>query len=196
MNPSRAPKSEKPKKSRTRPHERRTFSPGVDRLEQRISLSGLSPVGNSGQFIAYGSLNHNETVVRARRTARKRDGASRKGRRPLAPAVEGLERRVSLSGFGLTGSITHAAGHLHSAGMAVNHNETLVRARPVRRRNGAGRKDRRPLAPAVEGLERRISLSGVGLTASVTHAAGLVQQCGIMVNHNETLVRAPRRRGR
>jgi hypothetical protein len=33
MNLSRAPKSEKPKKSRTRPHDRRTFTPGVDRLE-------------------------------------------------------------------------------------------------------------------------------------------------------------------
>jgi hypothetical protein len=138
MNLSRAPKSEKPKKSRTRPHDRRTFTPGVDRLEQRISLSGLSLTGS----IAHGarlvepdglSANHHETLVRARRTARKPDGARRKDRRPLAPAVEGLEQRISLSGLGLTGSITHAAGLVEPDGTTLNHNETLVRA-PRRRR--------------------------------------------------------------
>jgi hypothetical protein len=138
MNPSRAPKSEKPRKSRTRPDGRRTFAPGVDRLERRVSLSGLS----------------------------------------------------------LTGGIMHGGGHVHPNSIIVNHNETLVRARPARKRDGAGRKDRRPLAPAVEGLERRVSLSCVGLTGSLTHGAGHVQPRGIMLNHNETLVRPPRRRGR
>ena len=45
MNAIRAPRSEKPKKSRTRPDGRRTFTPGVDRLEQRVSLSGLTLTG-------------------------------------------------------------------------------------------------------------------------------------------------------
>ena len=134
MNPSRAPKSEKPRKSRTRPHDRRTFTPGVDCLERRISLSSLSPTGHPSHVIARGlTTNHNETLVRAR-PARKRDGSGRKDRRALTPAVEGLERRVSLSGLSLTGSITHGVGLVQPCGTTVNHNETLVRARRLRRR--------------------------------------------------------------
>src|SRR5262249_41360100 len=110
MNPSRAPKSEKPRKSRTRPDGRRTFTPGVDRLEQRVSLSGLSPIGHYGHVVACGlTANHNETLVRAR-PPRKRAVSNRPVRRALAPAVEGLERRVSLSGLSLTGSITQGVG--------------------------------------------------------------------------------------
>jgi hypothetical protein len=133
MNRSRAPKSENPKKSRTRPDGRRTFTPGVDRLEQRVALSGLSPTGNSGHVIAFGlTANHNETLVRGR-PPRRRTGAGREVRRTLAPTVEGLERRVSLSGLGLTGSITHGVGLVPPCGSTINHNETLVRA-PRRRR--------------------------------------------------------------
>jgi len=133
MNPSRAPKSEKPKKSRTRPHDRRTFTPGVDRLEQRISLSALGPIAGSGHVIALGlTANHNETIVRTR-PPRKRTGARREVRRTLEPAVEGLERRVSLSGLNLSVGLTHGVGVVHTCGTTVNHNETLVRA-PRRRR--------------------------------------------------------------
>jgi hypothetical protein len=72
MNPSRVPKSETPRKSRTRPDGRRTFTPGVDRLEQRISLSGLSPTVGSGHVVACGrEINHNETLDRAPRRGRR-----------------------------------------------------------------------------------------------------------------------------
>ena len=74
MNLSRAPKSEKPRKSRTRPDSRRTFILGVDRLEQRISLSSLIPTGNTGHIIPPPlsiALNHNETLVRAPRQTRR-----------------------------------------------------------------------------------------------------------------------------
>jgi hypothetical protein len=118
----------KPKKSRTRPHDRRTFTPGVDRLEPRISLSHVDPTGHSGHVTALGVwVNHNETLVRARRP-RKRNGVGRKDRRPLAQAVEGLERRVSLSCVGLTGSMTGAVRVPPPPGTTLNHNETLVRA--------------------------------------------------------------------
>jgi hypothetical protein len=137
MSPSRAPKSEKLKKSRTRPDGRRTFTPGVDRLEQRISLSSLTPTVGSGHVVTCGKeMNHNETLVRAR-TPRKRKGAGRKDRRPLTPAVEGLERRISLSGVGLTASVTHGAGLVEPDGTTLNHNETLVRV-PRRRRRVVG----------------------------------------------------------
>ena len=72
MNLLSAPKSEKPKKSRTRPHDCRTFTPGVDRLEPRISLSCVGLTGR----MTHGTgnvepdsiaLNHNETLVRAPR---------------------------------------------------------------------------------------------------------------------------------
>jgi hypothetical protein len=139
MNTIRAPKSEKPKKPRTRPESRRAFTPSVDRLEQRISLSGLSPSGNLGHGIPLGptligGTNHNETLVRAR-PPRKRNGARREVRRALAPAVEGLERRVSLSGLSLTGGLAHSVGLAQGYGLigGNNHNETLVRA-PRRRR--------------------------------------------------------------
>jgi hypothetical protein len=53
------------------------------------------------------------------------------------------------------------------------------------------------LAPAVEGLEQRISLSGLSLTGSMTHGAAPVPPPpGTTLNHNETLVRASRRRRR
>ena len=134
MNPSRAPKSEKPRKSRALPHDRRTFTPGVDCLERRISLSSLSPTGHPSHVIARGlSTNHNETLVRAR-PPRERAVSNRPVRQALAPAVEGLERRVSLSDQSLTGSITHGVGLVQRYGTTVNHNETLVRTRRLRRR--------------------------------------------------------------
>jgi hypothetical protein len=76
MDPSRAPKSEKPKKFRTRPHDRRTFTPGVDRLERRVSLSGVgltaSVTHGAGLVEPDGTtLNHNETLVRAPRRRRR-----------------------------------------------------------------------------------------------------------------------------
>jgi hypothetical protein len=133
MNVSLASKSKKPRKSRTRPEGRRTFTPVVDRLDQRISLSSVSPTGSSGHFMTCGlTSNHNETLVHAR-TPRNRKSASRKDRRPLVPAVEGLERRISLSTIGLTGSITQGAGGIRPCGTTLNHNETLVPA-PRRRR--------------------------------------------------------------
>jgi hypothetical protein len=115
MNPSHAPKPEKPRKSRTRPDGRRTFTPGVDRLDQRISLSGIGLTGSIMHGAGYPPplsimLNHNETLVRALPRKPKRTG--RKDRRALAPAVEGLERRVSLSGLSLTGSIMGSQPHL------------------------------------------------------------------------------------
>jgi hypothetical protein len=134
MNLSRAPKSQKPRKSRTQPPDRRAFTPGVDRLEQRISLSSLSPTGGTTTDPPGFGLtsNHNETLVPAR-PPRRRHGAARKARRPLAPAVEGLERRISLSSLSPTGN----AGHIIPPpfGTTLNHNETLVRAprrRPLR----------------------------------------------------------------
>jgi hypothetical protein len=128
MNLSRAPKSEKPRKSRTRPDSRRTFILGVDRLEQRISLSSLIPTGNTGHIIpppAGLSANHNATLIRAR-PPRKPKRTSSKDRRPLAPVVEGLERRISLSCLSPSGS----SGHIipPPLSIALNHNETLVRA--------------------------------------------------------------------
>ena len=72
MNLSRAPKSEKPKKPRTRAHDCRTFTPGVDRLEPRISLSYVGPTGHSGDVIGFGIMvNHNETLIRAPRRRRR-----------------------------------------------------------------------------------------------------------------------------
>jgi hypothetical protein len=75
MNLSRAPKSEKPTKSRTRPHDRRTFTPVVHRLEPRISLSCVGLTGSMTHGTRLGepdsiALNHNETLVRAPRRRR------------------------------------------------------------------------------------------------------------------------------
>jgi hypothetical protein len=191
MNPPRTPRSEKSRKSRTRPDGRRTFTPDVDRLEPRISLSSLIPTGNPGHIIPPPlglSANHNETLVRARtRPPRKPNQVGRRNRRPLAPAVEGLEPRISLSCLIPTGNSGHVIAP--PLGTQMNHNETLVRARPPRKPNQAGRRDRRQLAPAVEGLERRISLSSL----SPSFGSGHVVACGREYNHNETLVRTPRR---
>lgn len=110
-------------------------------------------------------------------------------RRAFTPGVDRLEPRVSLSGLGLTGSTTQGPGW----GLSTNHNETLVRARPQRKRAKTALSTRRALAPAVEGLERRVSLSGLTLSGGFTHGVGLVQGRGTTVNHNETLVRGPRR---
>jgi hypothetical protein len=130
MNTIRPPKSKKPQKPRSRPDSRRAFTPGVDRLEQRISLSALGLTGNSGHIIPPPlgiTVIHNETLVRAR-PPRRRKGTGCQVRRALAPAVEGLERRVSLSGLSLTGSITHGVGLAQGSLSGDNHNETLVRA--------------------------------------------------------------------
>jgi hypothetical protein len=103
--------------------------------------------------------------------------------------VDRLEPRISLSGLGLTGN----PGHIIPCGLSANHNETLVRARPPRKRAVSSRAARRALAPAVEGLERRVSLSSLSLTVGLTNGAGLVQTDGQTINHNETLVPTPRR---
>jgi hypothetical protein len=128
MNSTRDSKSEKSRKSGTRPDGRRTLTPVVDRLEHRISLSAVSPTFGSGHVIAcakYGGVNHNETLVRAR-PPRKPKRTSSKDRRRMARAVEGLERRISLSAVCLALGSGHVIACAKFGG--VNHNETLVRA--------------------------------------------------------------------
>jgi hypothetical protein len=116
--PPPAPEARRPARRPERP----SFRPDVQRLEPRISLSGVAPP-------IWGS-NHNETLV-IPRPRRKRAEARRPARRPerpgFRPDVQRLEPRISLSGVApLIGG--------------TNHNETLVTPRPPRKRTDARRR--------------------------------------------------------